>query len=74
MRQYGQLRLVDFPVHLVHEREVNAGDELDSGRSVRVVITAGDLEAVDTVLVYGLLKVATCICQISPMNRGGLCI
>jgi hypothetical protein len=45
---------IDLAVHLTHERQVYAGQELDSGWPLRVGLPASDLEGVDAVLVYSL--------------------
>ncbi len=52
--EYGELAGVDFAIYLADEGEVDAGDELDTGRVVGIVLATGDLQAVDAVLVHGL--------------------
>lgn len=54
MREYRQLGGVDPAIDLIDEWEVHARDELYDGRLIWVVIAAGDLETVNTVLVDGL--------------------
>lgn len=54
MAENRELMRVHFAIGLVHEGQVHAGYELDSGGLIRVIIATHDLQAVDTILVYSL--------------------
>lgn len=51
-----QLVGIHLSVLLVDERQVYARNELDIGSYIRVVVTASDLQAVDSVLVNSLIE------------------
>lgn len=56
-----QLVGIHLSVLLVDERQVYARNELDIGSYIRVVVTASDLQAVDSVLVNSLIEeINTC--------------
>jgi len=53
----GELLGVDLSIYSAHERQIHSGDKLDFGRSIWIAFAAVDLEAVDTVLVHGLIVI-----------------
>ena len=63
MREDREFRRVDLAIDLVHERKIDSGDELDTGRVIWIRLAASDLEAVDAVLVHGLQSIRARRCQ-----------
>lgn len=58
VRQHRQFRRVDFAVDLIYERKIDPRRKLYVGMYVRIGVSAGNLEVVDAVLVYGLNGIA----------------
>ena len=54
MGQDGEFRRVNLAIYLTDKREIDARDELDSRGLVRVILSTGDSQTVDAVLVDGL--------------------
>ena len=56
VRQHRQFRRVDFAVDLIYERKIDPRRKLYVGMYIRIGVSAGNLEVVDAVLVYGLMR------------------
>ena len=58
VRQHRQFRRVDFAVDLIYERKIDPRRKLYVGMCIGIGVSAGNLEVVDAVLVYGLNGIA----------------
>lgn len=54
VRQHRQFRRVDFAVELIYERKIDPRQKLYVGMYIGIGVSAGNLEVVDAVLVYGM--------------------
>ena len=56
VRQHRQFRWVDFAVDLIYERKIDPRCKLYVGMYIGIGVSACNLEVVDAVLVYGLMR------------------
>jgi hypothetical protein len=66
-----QLRAIDLAVGWAYEGKVDTCEELERGRLLRILLPAGDLETVDSILVHGLCHATP---DVMRADRGeGIC-
>ena len=58
VREHRQFRRVDFAVDLIYKRKIDPRGKLYVGMYIWIGVSAGNLEVVDAVLVYGLNGIA----------------
>jgi hypothetical protein len=63
VRQHRQFRRVDFAVELIYERKIDPRQKLYVGMYIGIGVSAGNLEVVDAVLVYGLMRTTIALNQ-----------